>query len=112
MIETTLGNFTETNITVNTKAPKGLDLFHRLEVAKVPVYALDTDTKQTNKQTSQVAQKLRILKTRLVFFNYLGDSNRRKVNGRCNDGDGQGICIRSEWRYSTEMHKHRYAKTA
>ena len=52
MIETTLGNFTETNIIVNTKAPKGLDSFHRLEVAKVPVYALDTDTKQTNKQTN------------------------------------------------------------
>ena len=52
MIETTLGNFTETNIIVNTKPPKGLDSFHRLEVAKVPVYALDTDTKQTNKITS------------------------------------------------------------
>ena len=50
MIETTLGNFTETNIIVNTKPPKGLDSFHRLEVAKVPVYALDTDTKQTNKR--------------------------------------------------------------
>ena len=49
MIETTLGNFTETNIIVKTKPPKGLDSFHRLEVANVPVYALDTDTKQTNK---------------------------------------------------------------
>ena len=46
--QTILGNFTETNITVNRKTPKGLDSFHRLEVAEAPVHALDTDTKEAN----------------------------------------------------------------
>ena len=46
--QTILGNFTETNITVNRKTPKGLDSFHRLEVAEAPVHALDTDTKEGN----------------------------------------------------------------
>ena len=52
----------------------------------------------------------RVSKTRLVFFNYSGDSNGWKVNGRCNDADRQGIYMRSEWRYSTGMHKNKYIK--
>ena len=46
MIETILGNLIETNIIVNRKTTKGLDSFHRLEVAEAPVHALHTDTKQ------------------------------------------------------------------
>ena len=48
LIETILDNLIETNITVNKKAPKGLDSFHRLEVVQAPVHALDTDAKQGN----------------------------------------------------------------
>ena len=48
LIETILDNLIETNITVNKKAPKGLDSFHRLEVVRAPVHALDTDAKQGN----------------------------------------------------------------
>ena len=48
MIQTILGNLIETNITVNSKTPKGLDSFHRLEVAEAPVHALDTDTREAN----------------------------------------------------------------
>ena len=45
LIETILGNLTETNVIVNKKTPKGLDSFQKLEVADVPVHVLDTATK-------------------------------------------------------------------
>ena len=56
MTETILGNLIETNITVNRKTTKGLDSFHRLEVAEAPVHALDTDTKQANTASSAETQ--------------------------------------------------------
>ena len=52
LIETILGNLIETNIIVSRKATKGLDSFHRLEVAEAPVYAFDTDTKHANTASS------------------------------------------------------------
>ena len=105
MIKTTLDNLIETNIVVNRKTPKGFDLFQRLEfVVKAPVNALDTDIKHGNSD--------RISKTRQVFFSYSEDWNWWKVNYRCKDADRQGIYNRSEWNYSSQMHKHRYDKTA
>ena len=56
LTETILGNLIETNVTVNRKTPKGLDSFHRLEVAEAPVHALDTDTKQANIASSAETQ--------------------------------------------------------
>ena len=48
LTETILDNLIETNVIGNRKTPKGLDSFHRLEVAEALVHALDTDTKQAN----------------------------------------------------------------
>ena len=48
LIETILASLVETNIIVNRKTPKVLDLFQKLEVAEALVHALDTDTKQAN----------------------------------------------------------------
>ena len=56
LIETILGILIETNITVNRKATKGLDSFHRLEVAEAPVHAFDTDTKHANTASSAETQ--------------------------------------------------------
>ena len=55
-IETILGNFIETNITLNRKTPKGLVSFQRLKVVETPVLLLILIL---NKQALQVIQKLR-----------------------------------------------------
>ena len=100
----------ETNITANRKAPKSLDSFQRLEVVEAPLHALDTDTKQANIASNAETQTK--FPKRDCFSLVTRETQTEGKLAEDAMTDRQGIYIRSEWSYSTEMPKHRCDKTA